>query len=122
MTQQGHGDRQPGRPIVTAVLTVSTFLLCGVAVSAQTAGPNDPATVVSDSSISGSVWNTPGNARVSDNIYATSPLQLAANTQYLKATGFSFAIPAGAVIDGIQMHLVGRWAFVPGEEHAVAAV
>jgi cysteine-rich repeat protein len=69
---------------------------------AQSQGPNNPGTVVSDASFGTNPWNMPGNAAVSDNMYA-SAIPGGSPTQYLKATGFGFSLPLTAVIDGIQV-------------------
>lgn len=63
-----------------------------------TAGPNYASAAVSDSTLAGNAWSNPGNAGASDSSYATASSN---GTQYLKATGFGFSIPTGAVIDGI---------------------
>lgn len=71
------------------------------AAAATTVGPNSPGTVISAAG-AGAAWSDPGNAQVSDDAYAaTSPGGAA--TQYLQATNFGFAVPAGAVILGITV-------------------
>lgn len=74
---------------------------------AATSGPSAGSTFSSVTSGSGSVsWTSPGNAGASDANYATANLgaSLGSNetSHYLQATGFNFAIPAGATINGIQ--------------------
>jgi hypothetical protein len=52
--------------------------------------------------VSGDVaWSNVNNAKTSNNSHATVDLG-ATPSEYLKATGFGFAIPAGAVINGVQ--------------------
>lgn len=64
-------------------------------------GPLSPGTVVNDAVSGTSLWVTPGNAAISDNLYATTaPGGLP--SQYLKATGFNFSIPPVAEITGIE--------------------
>lgn len=67
-----------------------------------TAGPSTPSSVVDDAATGTVTWTTPGNAAASDNAYAYASGAVA-TTHYLKATGFGFAIPAGATIKGITV-------------------
>lgn len=53
-----------------------------------------------DNTGGGSAWNSPGNITASDNNDAYTG-GISGDSQYLKATSFGFAIPAGATIDGI---------------------
>ncbi len=90
--------------VVFAVLAM--VVAAGVA-RAQSEGPNSPGSVVNDASVGTAAWTAPGNAAVSDDVYATvapggSP------TQYLAASSFGFAIPVGAVIDGIVADIERR--------------
>lgn len=71
---------------------------------AATAGPNFPTSGVNDTSIGTTAWTNPGNVTASENTRAT--VTLAKNSgvsQAIKATGFGFAIPADAQIDGITV-------------------
>lgn len=71
---------------------------------ATTAGPSFPTSGVNDSSIGVTAWTSPSNVTASDNTRAT--VTLAKNSgvsQAIKATGFGFAIPADAEINGIQV-------------------
>lgn len=63
-------------------------------------GPNSPVTVANDSSAGTAAWTNPGNATANDGSNAEFNGSTDF-TQYLKATDFGFAIPAGATIDGI---------------------
>lgn len=47
------------------------------------------------------VWATPGNVTADDAAKASTDAVGAATSQYLHATNFGFAIPAGSTIDGI---------------------
>lgn len=68
-----------------------------------TAGPHNPSTVVDNGG--GYSWSNPSNATSSNNSYAVADGISAGVdpdfTSRLKATGFGFAIPAGATILGI---------------------
>lgn len=56
----------------------------------------------------GTEWSNPGNAKVSDGVYATvfkgSPTG-STNTNFLKLTNYGFALPAGAVVAGILVNV-----------------
>lgn len=47
-------------------------------------------------------WNNPGNVTAEDGVTADCATQNSAQTHYLKATNFGFAIPAGATITGVK--------------------
>ena len=79
-------------------------LLCNV-VQAYTATAS-PTSCVNDTSIGTIAWSNPGNALASDNAYATaSNVKNNASTNYLKCTGYGFAIPAGSTINGITVYV-----------------
>lgn len=67
-------------------------------------GPNNSATIVSDSSVGPYAWSNPDNAKVSDDLY-TSSLGLDAITasELLNATGFGFNIPLNVEIIGVKV-------------------
>lgn len=69
-------------------------------------GPNSPGTLASEAHGTSTVaWTSPGNAAAQDDVYASANVTAADVTEYLKATGFGFAIPAGANVDGIQVEV-----------------
>ncbi len=74
-------------------------------VQAASSGPNSPGTAVNDTGIGSAAWGSPGNATASDNNQASASIPLDAASNYLKATGFGFAIPSDAAIDGIQVEV-----------------
>ena len=67
-------------------------------------GPNSAALGASDSTVGAVAWSTPTNIYTSNDARATAALNNQ-QSQYLKATTFSFAIPGGAVIDGIKVEI-----------------
>lgn len=75
-------------------------LLNGGVLSADSSGPNSPATVVGDTSIGSTAWSSTGNVTASDDSRARAN-GASIVTHYIKATNFSFSIPSGATIDGI---------------------
>jgi hypothetical protein len=84
-------------------LKFSQIWMVNIAEAAST-GPNFPTSGVNDASIGVTVWMNPGNVTASDDVRAT--VTLAKNSgisQVIKATGFGFAIPADAQIDGITV-------------------
>jgi hypothetical protein len=67
-----------------------------------------PGTVASDSTIGDFSWESPSNAKASDNSNAVAnPATSNAeyDSEYLKATNFGFSIPTGATIDGIEAEI-----------------
>lgn len=72
--------------------------------SSGVAGPNVSSAAASVSYNSGVAWTNPTDAEVSDGVYATSTIT-GGNTDKLQLTGFNFAIPSTATIDGILVGL-----------------
>ena len=67
-------------------------------------GPYSGATFANDTSIGGYAWANPGNAASSDDIKSINAgLHINYISNYLKATNFSFSIPADATINGIKV-------------------
>lgn len=57
-------------------------------------------------------WSNASNAGASDGSYATAT----ASTHYLKTTGYGFAIPSDATIDGIVVEVEGSASTLAGTE------
>lgn len=75
--------------------------------SSQTLGPTNPqvatdATGVGTGSVS---WTNVNNIKASDNNRASATISGSNITHYVKASGFGFAIPAGATILGIKVEV-----------------
>ena len=70
-----------------------------------TAGPNSAGAGASQAGVGTVTWTSPGSVTVSDNTRATVTLSGGAQSQYLVASSFGFAIPAGATIDGIVVEV-----------------
>ena len=81
-------------------LLVSVVLL--VSASALTAGPNNAGTGT-DVTYGDTAWSNPGNIVAVGTPYATVTLSPGDDSHYLQATNYSFNIPAGATINGIQV-------------------
>src|SRR3990167_911575 len=60
-----------------------------------------PGTVINGTSIGGTAWGTPTNARASDDIYTAAIIVSPGTSNYLQASDFRFSIPQKAVINGI---------------------
>ncbi len=71
--------------------------------SAATAGPNLPGTGANNTSIGTTAWTSPGNVTATDANRASASLATTATSNYLLATNFGFAIPAGSTIDGVSV-------------------
>jgi MSHA biogenesis protein MshQ len=67
------------------------------------ARPNSPTVCTDDSSIGTKTWSTLTGPVTSDNAYATATVTDGQTTHYLKCTGYGFAIPSNAVIEGITV-------------------
>ena len=60
-----------------------------------------------DASVGSIAWTNPGNITAQDGVYAVAVGPAgAATSHYLKVTGFGFALPSGATIQGIQVNIV----------------
>lgn len=75
-------------------------------------GPNSPGTLVNDASVGSDAWSNPGNAASSNDSYASAIAPSGESlSNYLKATNFGFAIPAGATINGVVVEIEARQEF-----------
>ncbi len=84
------------------LLVMLTLLISG-STSAQTAGPNNAGTgtFIPAANLD---WTNPGNiTNTADANYATAPFTGAGNSDYLLGSNYGFAIPTGAIINGIQV-------------------
>jgi hypothetical protein len=61
-------------------------------------------TGTNDTSIGTAAWNAPGRITTDDNSYSEI-LGGSVTSNYLRASNFGFAIPAGATIDGIEARI-----------------
>jgi MSHA biogenesis protein MshQ len=67
------------------------------------AKPSSPTVCTDDSSIGTKTWSTLTGPVTSDNAYATATVTDGETTHYLKCTGYGFAIPSNAIIEGITV-------------------
>lgn len=99
--------------VVAALLFAASLVADRAGAISQ--GPNFPTTVVNDPAVGTLAWENPEAAAVSDDNPAFALLgNEAPNTvmNYLKATDFGFAIPASAVIEGIEVLIERLGVFV----------
>ena len=86
-------------------LFIAAVLLMGMSGAAVavtvTASPTACASVAGIGTVA---WTNPGNAVSSNNSYATASVD-GTTTNYLQCTGYNFAIPAGATINGITVNI-----------------
>ena len=70
-----------------------------------TAGPLYPGTVVDAADVGTVVWSNPAYAKTSNNVYATyyASGPSLGTSHWLKTTGYGFAIPTNATIDGVEV-------------------
>jgi len=67
-------------------------------------GWHNPGTMANDGATGTKPWDTPDNAKSSDNVYTRAIGGVGGgSSNYLKATNFGFAIPVGSTIDGIEV-------------------
>ena len=66
-------------------------------------GPKNGNIFANDDTVGTIPWNSPNNARRSDNDYAYLAISPNLKSNYLKATDFGFRIPNGAIINGIRV-------------------
>lgn len=71
--------------------------------------PASPTSCIDDNGIGTKAWATLTGPLTSDNAYASAVVTDGETTHYLKCTGYGFAIPANAIIEGITVG-VERWA------------
>jgi len=91
--------------ILISSITFLILLLGAYVAMASSVGPNSPGTMADDSAVGNSLWGTPNNAKVSDNIYTSDYAGSGSPSHYLKATNFGFSIPTGATIDGVVVEV-----------------
>ena len=71
-------------------------------------GWTSPGTMANDAAVGDVAWNTPDNAKVSDDSDShtySDYIDVYRYSNYLKATNFGFSIPSGATIDGIVVEI-----------------
>jgi hypothetical protein len=99
------------RTAIMAVLAIAFFLCVFVPnyAGAATAGPNNPSSGANNTTIGTRAWGSASNVVSSNNKYASATsLTTSTVSNYLVATGFGFAIPAGSTINGIQVSIERR--------------
>jgi hypothetical protein len=67
-----------------------------------------PTTTANDATVGTVAWTNPNNAQATDGVFATAALTSAAESEYLKCTGFGFSIPAGATIQGVVVTVLRK--------------
>lgn len=90
------------RRLPAVILSLILLLMLPMAARASTAGPNNCGSGA-DISRSATAWTNPANACVTGSSATASVPQNNGATDWLVAKGFSFAIPAGATVQGIQV-------------------
>src|SRR3989344_4673849 len=86
--------------------TAAVFLPPPKEARAASTGPNSPGTMADDASVGTLTWAaTVDNAKTQNDTSTTATTASSAQSHYLKATNFSFAIPTNATIDGIVVEV-----------------
>ena len=94
--------------VLRALLVAGLLSLSGWNVLAATVS-GSPSSCVNVPSVGTLTWTNPANAVSIDAAYATANATSATGTQlanYLECTGYGFAIPSGATINGITVNIV----------------
>lgn len=91
---------------VTLVIAMVFGWMTPVAFAA-TAGPNNAGTGSNVTGVGVTAWSNTSNIVSTNNSFATVVLASDNLSNYLQATNYGFSIPAGSVIDGIEV-LVNR--------------
>ena len=76
---------------------------------------NSPQTCADDATNGSVAWANPDNAKVSDDVLATTGFGSGTGTgtsHYLKATNFGFSIPSGATINGILVEVEKQLSYI----------
>ncbi len=93
-----------GKEVMKTVLRIFICLLfLAPVIFAATTDALSPRLVVNNASIGSESWSNPSRANQSDNSKATVEIEEGDVSHYLKATNFSFILPATAVIGGIMV-------------------
>ncbi|MBI3140200.1 MAG: T9SS type A sorting domain-containing protein [Sphingobacteriales bacterium] len=92
-----------------ATLPILLIIFCQSLAGQSSSGPNDAGTFSNNASVGTVAWTNQGNAITSNDNYALATVSLgllgSANTNYLVATNYGFAIPGTAIITGIKVEI-----------------
>lgn len=95
-------------PVTTGVVicagqsgSLQSSTVCPAGGAVLNLGPNGAGAGASVTGIGSVAWTSPGNVAAAGN--ATSNLGAGANTNYLRATGYGFSIPANATVTGVRV-------------------
>lgn len=88
---------------VVPVLSVVWFESATPVEAASITVSKNPTTCSNVTGIGTTAWTSPTNALTSDANYATTNLSRNTTSNYLRCSGYGFAIPTGAVISGITV-------------------
>ncbi len=96
----------------------------GVALGSTLSGPNNAGTAANDSSTGAGTISWSLNSPFTLDGASSASVSLATNrtSKYLKLTGYSFSIPAGATIDGITVNVTRRTTAADAIKDAVVAL
>ncbi len=89
----------------SVVLGSLSFGMMPTIAMAASSGPNSSTTYVNDATVGTINWTNPTNAQNNGNGVAVVSLDDNEISRYLKGTGFGFAIPGTATVDGIKVEV-----------------
>ncbi len=111
-----HAASQRGKALAMALGAM--LLSCTANAVTVTASPTN---CVNVTGIGTQAWNRPARAVASDNSYATAATVIGGTTSnYLQCTGYNFAIPTNATINGITVNVERKFGSLLGSAHDTA--
>jgi hypothetical protein len=85
---------------ITTIISVATLAPVGVSIAeAASSGPNSGSTFANDATVGTQSWSHVDRVASSNDSYADANLDDYEISEYLKVTGFGFAIPSGATME-----------------------
>ncbi|HEY5472382.1 MAG TPA: hypothetical protein VIK32_04235, partial [Candidatus Limnocylindrales bacterium] len=107
-------------PILALAVALAASIVLPTTASAATVGPRLPGTGADVTGAGTVSWTAPGNVTADDTSYSTALLNSsgAAQSHYLRATGYGFTLPTDAIIDGITV-TINRAATLTGSGHRI---
>ena len=91
--------------MIRRLTLLSILLIIPSICAAATEGPNNGGTAADNAAIGNTSWVNTSNALGSDNAISSADMFNNRTSHYLVVTNFSFTIPSGATIDGIDAEI-----------------
>ncbi len=98
------------RRVAIAAIVVAVIISAAAwqgSARAATVGPNLPSSGADDAGVGTVVWSSPSAVTATDGTVATADIGKNAVSHYLYGSGYGFALPSNAQIDGVQVTVTG---------------